>query len=121
MAYSQSGDSACTAGDIRIFPVHCASGAGSAGLHAGASVKNDQDVFAQVPGLFFLSFAQAFARRHHQNDGDDAPGDSEHGQKRAQFVGPEGAQHIADEIAQNHCCYGRGRRPNVSRGRRTSP
>ena len=75
-------------GDIRIFPVHFASGARPADLHAGAAVKNDQDIFAQVTGLDFLSLAQPFARRNHQNDGDDAPCDSEHGQKRAQLVGP---------------------------------
>ena len=62
-------------------------------------MKNDQDIFAQVAGLFFLSFAQAFAGRDHQNDGNDSPGDAEHGQERAQLVGPEGTQHVADEIA----------------------
>ncbi len=79
--------------------MHFASGARSAGLQAGASVKNDQDVFAQVSGLIFLSLAQSFAGRHHQNDGNDSPGDAEHGQERAQFVRPKGTQHIADEIA----------------------
>jgi len=76
-----------------------ATGSRSADLHAGASVKNDQNILAQVAGLIFLPLAQAFARSHHQNDGNNSPGDSEHGQERAQFVGPEGPQHIADKIA----------------------
>ncbi len=87
---------------IGILPVHDAPGADTAGLHAGASVKNDQNILAQVAGLVFLAYAQAFARRHHQNDGDDSPGNSEHGQERAQLVGPERTQHIANQIAKNH-------------------
>ncbi len=71
----------------------------------------------EIPGLIFLPFAQAFTSRHHQNNRNNAPGDPEHGEEGAQFVGPEGAEHIANEIAENHCCYGRGSRPNVSRGR----
>ncbi len=65
-------------------------------------MKYDQDILAQVAGLLFLPLAQAFTRRHHQNDGDDSPGDSEHGQERAQLVGPERTQHIANQIAQHH-------------------
>ena len=46
-----------------------------------------------------LSYAQAFAGRHHQHDGHDAPRNPEHGQKSAQLVGPQGAENVADEIA----------------------
>jgi hypothetical protein len=65
-------------------------------------VKHNQDVLAQIPGLLCLALAKAFARRHHQNNGNDAPGDPKHGQERAQFVCPQGTKHIANEIAQDH-------------------
>ena len=65
-------------------------------------MKDDQDVFAQVPGLIFLTFTQSFAGRHHQDDRNNPPGDTEHGQERAQFVRPKGTQHIANEVAKIH-------------------
>ena len=92
---------------IRIFPVHGAPGASPAHLQAGASVKNDQDILAQVLGLIFLSLAESFAGRHHQNDGNDPPGDAKHGQKCAQLVSPERSQHIANEITQDHLVWTR--------------
>jgi hypothetical protein len=48
----------------------------------------------------------------------DATGDTEHVQECAQFVYPEGAKHVANEVAQQHNPrFGRVRALNVSRER----
>src|SRR5579864_1585225 len=74
----------------------------AADLQAGASVKDDHHVFAQVAGLFFLALAQAFTGRHHEHNRDDAPGNAEHGEKGAKLVRPEGSQDVDNEIAHRH-------------------
>jgi hypothetical protein len=48
----------------------------------------------------------------------DATGDTEPGQECAQFVYPEGAKHVVNEVAQQHNPrFGRLRALNVSRER----
>ena len=69
--------------NILIFPVHNTSGVSAAGLQAGAAVKDNHHVFAEILGLILLAFAQAFSGRDHEHDGDDAPGDAEHGEECA--------------------------------------
>jgi len=65
--------------DILIFPVHDSSGMRPACLQAGAPVKNDHHVLAQVARLFFLPLTQSFAGRHHEHNRDNAPRNPEHG------------------------------------------
>ena len=89
-------------GNVLFFPADGASGVSAARLQAGAAVKDDHDVFPQIARLFCLAFAQSFAGRDHQNDGDDAPGDAEHRQERAQFMGPQRSYHVEKEVAQRH-------------------
>jgi hypothetical protein len=79
--------------------MHQAPGAGSARLHAGAAVKDDHYILAQISGLFFLAFAQALAGCHHEHDRYDAPRDTEHSEKSAKLVGPQRPQNIDDEIS----------------------
>jgi hypothetical protein len=66
----------------------------TARLQAGSTMEDDHDVFAQVPRLFRLTFSQPFARRYHQHNRHDAPGNSEHRQKCPQLVRPQGAENI---------------------------
>jgi len=54
-----------------------------AGMQAGTPVEDDHDVLAEVPGLDLLPLAQSLPGRDHQHDGDDPPGDAEHGQEGA--------------------------------------
>src|SRR6202050_1062095 len=74
----------------------------SPGLQAGPSVEDNHYFLPQVPGLLFLSFAQALARRHHQYDRNDSPGNAKHGEKCTQLVRPQRTQHIVKEISQGH-------------------
>ncbi len=89
-------------GDILSIPVDDASGVSSTGLETGASVKDDHDVFTEISGLLFLSFAKALTGCDHQHDGDDAPGDAKHGQKGAQFVSPKRTKYVENQVFQRH-------------------
>ena len=61
-----------------------------------------EPVLAEGLCLLLLAFAQAFTGGNHEHNGDDPPRDAEHSQKCAQLVRPEGAEDVADEIAQDH-------------------
>ena len=56
----------------------------------------------ELLGHLGLPDAQALAGRHHQRDGHDAPGDAEHGERRAQLVRGERAQRVAQQVAEGH-------------------
>ena len=88
--------------NVWIVPVHHAARVGAAGLQAGAAMKHNHHVFAEVSRLFFLAFAQAFSGSHHQHNRNDAPRDPEHRKKGAQLVRPQGSQHIENEITNRH-------------------
>src|SRR5437660_1714162 len=83
---------------VSIFPMQHASGVGASCLQAGAAVEYDHDVFAKRARLLFLAFAEAFAGRNHQYDGNNAPGDSEHGQKGTELMGPQGSKHVENKV-----------------------
>ena len=51
--------------------MHVPPGMRSTGLQAGATVKNDHHVLAQILGLRFLALFQTFASRDHQDDRHD--------------------------------------------------
>jgi len=65
-------------------------------------VKDDHDVFAQGFCDFGLAHAQAFSGSDHEHDRHHPPGDAKHGQKRAQLMRPQGPDHIADEVSEDH-------------------
>ncbi len=77
-------------------------GAGPTGLKAGAPGEDDHQVATEILRDFCLADAQTFSGGDHQHDRDDAPGDSEHGERCAQLVRPERLENVADEVAQNH-------------------
>ena len=68
-------------------------------------MENDHHVLAQRLRDFCLPNPQALASRDHQNDGDDPPRDPEHRQKCSQLVRPKCAEHIANEVAENHSAF----------------
>jgi hypothetical protein len=70
-------------------PHHFATGAHPSSLEASAAGKNDHDVFAKARRHAGLPYPKTFAGTHHQNDGDNAPRDSEHRQQRSKLVAPE--------------------------------
>ena len=69
--------------NVSVLPMHLASSSRATRLQAGASVKDDQNVFAKRLTLFLLTFSETFARGNHQNNGNDPPGDAKHRQERA--------------------------------------
>ena len=65
--------------DVIVFqPPNEPSRARAARLHAGSAGENDHHVLAESFLIFLDAITEAFARRHHDGDGDDAPGDAEH-------------------------------------------
>jgi len=88
--------------------VHDAPGPRPARLHAGAARENDHHVLAEVFLLFLDAAAQPFARRYHQCDRNDAPGDAEHRQQRSALMRPERRDRIAQEVAERHQCPATG-------------
>jgi hypothetical protein len=95
-------------GDIGIDPVDEATSMETSGLEAGAAMEDDHDVAAKSFRLLGLAHAQAFSGGDHEDDGNDAPGDSEHGEKGADAVGPERAEDVLDEIKKCHLTVRRG-------------
>ena len=63
-----------------------------------ASRKKHHDVFAVLGKAALVSAAEAFAKADQQKQGTDSPGDAEHGKKRAQFVRPEGAKDLRENV-----------------------
>jgi len=52
--------------------------------------------------LSFLSHPQTLSSGHHQDDGDDSPGDAEHGEERPELVGPKGFDGVPEQVAKGH-------------------
>ena len=83
---------------------------GAAGLRAAfdrrdASGEGKHDVLAEILQLLRLPAAEAFAQTDQQEQRSDAPGDAEHGEKRAQLMGPEGGQRLANDFDEHpHGC-----------------
>jgi N-methylhydantoinase A len=62
----------------------------SASSHRGdAAGEHEHDVLAEGGELAGLSAAEAFAESNQQQERPNSPGNAEHGQKRAQLVGPQ--------------------------------
>ncbi len=101
---------------IRIFPTDQSPGMHSPCLQAGAAMEDDHHVFAKSSRLFFLTFAQAFASRHHQHDRHNSPGNAKHGEECTEFVCPQGSHDIDNEVSQGHraSVIGRARAEKVS-------
>src|SRR5678815_1223877 len=89
--------------NIRINPVNLPTGALPSNLQTGSTVENDHDISTQCFRLLCLSYAQTFAGRCHQHDGNNAPRNPEHCEECPKLVGPQGAENVADEIPENHC------------------
>src|SRR6185437_6846278 len=60
----------------------------------GPSGKNKHNIVAQGGHLSSIARAKALPHPHQKEQGTDAPGDAEHGEKRAQFVRPESAANL---------------------------
>src|SRR5581483_2170665 len=101
---------------VAVLPVYLAAGTLPACLEAGSAVENDHDVFAQRLRLLLLPDAEPLAGSDHQNDGNNAPRDTEHRQERTQLVHPQGSKHVANEIAEEH-----GNWTNITAGCEPSP
>ncbi len=84
---------------VRIGPLQFPPSAQASCLQTSAPRKDNHDVFAQSLLLLFDPHPEAFARGHHQRDGNDPPGDAEHRQEGAQLVRPERANCVGQQIA----------------------
>ncbi len=62
---------------------------------------DEHDVFAVLRQLAFVARAETFSQAHQQKQGSHAPRDTEHGKERAQFVRPERAEDLREDV-QNH-------------------
>ena len=47
-----------------------------------------------------LAGAETFAEPHQHQQRADAPGDAEHGEERAQLVGRDGAEDLAEDVRE---------------------
>jgi hypothetical protein len=90
------------AGGVLGIPVKRASGPGATGLQAGAAGVDDQDVLGELLGDLLLTHPKPLPGRHHQGDGDNPPGDAEHGEGGSQLVGRQGPEGIAKEVREEH-------------------
>ena len=60
--------------------------------------KIDHHVFAKSFLIFLNALAEAFAGGNHHRDGNNSPGDAEHGQHRSPLVSPQRRQRIFQQI-----------------------
>ena len=79
---------------------------GAAGLRAAfdggnASGEGEHDVLAEVLQLLLLPAAEALAQADQQQQRSDSPGNAEHGEKRAQLVGPQRGQRLANDFDEH--------------------
>ena len=82
--------------DVGRRPPHLSAGPQTSGLHAGPPIEEDHQILGKGLLLPLLADAQTFTGRHHQSDGNDPPGDAEHGQEGAQLVCPQGAESVEE-------------------------
>jgi len=81
----------------------------SAALDGGNTAgEGEHNVLAQVLQLPRLTAAEALTQADKQEQRSDAPGDAEHGEKRAQFVGPQGGQRLANDFDEHPHGWSRG-------------
>jgi hypothetical protein len=78
----------------------------AAGLSAAfdggdAPGEGEHDVLAEILQLLRLPAAEALAQADQQEQRSDAPGNAEHGKKRAQLVGPERGQRLANDFDEH--------------------
>ena len=70
-----------------------------AALHdRGPARPDEHDVFANRIKLLAVAGAEPFPETHQQQQGTNSPRNPEHGEKRAQFMRPEGAKGLPDNI-----------------------
>jgi len=69
-------------------------------LQASLAGEDDHHVLAEGLSLFLLSLPQPLARRHHHDDGDDSPGDAEHGERCPQLVREQRVNGVFNEVAK---------------------
>jgi hypothetical protein len=68
-------------------------------LHNGGAARPEKhDIFADGIELLAVSGVETFTQADQQEQGSDAPGDSEYSQERAQFVRPESAECLAEDV-----------------------
>ena len=79
-----------------------AAGGVSACLCAGLSAEEDGDVGADAAQMLLLIHVEADAETYQQNDGGDAPHDSEHRQKAAKLRFPERGQRLLENLVERH-------------------
>src|SRR5271157_5597489 len=78
----------------------------AAGLSAAfdrrdATGEGEHDVLAEILQLLRLPAAEALAQTNQQEQRSHAPGNAEHGEKRAELVGPERSQRLANDFDQH--------------------
>jgi len=64
----------------------------------GTAGPDEHHVLAEAVELLAVAGAEAFPQADQQEQGTDSPGDSEHGQKRAQLVRPQGTKGLAEDV-----------------------
>src|ERR1700676_1492694 len=90
---------------VVLHPVNHPAGARPAGLHAGAAGEDDHHVLAEGLLISLDTYAEAFAGGDHHSDGDNSPGDAEHGQQRAPLVRPQRSQRVFEQVAKGHAVF----------------
>ena len=73
------------------------------GVHAArnsrsAAGEKKHDVFAVLRKTALVAGSEALAEADQQQQGADTPGDAEHGEERAEFVRPEGAENLRENV-----------------------
>ena len=86
---------------ILISEMVSAAGLSAAFDGGDAAGEGEHDVLAEILQLLRLPAAEALAQPDQQEQRSDAPGNAEHGEERAELVGPEGGQRLANDFDEH--------------------
>ena len=77
----------------------------AAGHGRNAAGKNEHNILAKLGEVLILAAAKALPEAHKQQQRPNAPGNAEHGQKRAQLVRPQCGERLPNDVDEHSHRY----------------
>ncbi len=101
--------------DVAVAELDFLAGAFAAGLHGGLSTPDHDDVVADAHEAVEDLLAERAAVAEEEDDGDEPPGDAEHGERGAEAVADESLERLAEDFGEVHRVLRRMERRRRSR------
>ena len=86
---------------VSVCEIVCLPGLSAARDCRDAPGKHEHDVLSERGKLLFLAAAESFSQAHQQQKRAHPPGNSEHGEERAQLMRPQSGQRLPDNVEEH--------------------